>query len=366
MSLGATAACKKADNTAATGSGSAAAVAGSAAVAAGSGAAAAGSAAVAAGSAAAVVADTKPAAMTQATGDDLSLLPVDAELVLGINFQSLQSSALWKQFVEPQMMKNMDELEKFKAKCGFNPLEKVTSVAMGLSNLGPNLKPTGAIVVHGLDKAAMMSCFDKMKEESAAKGTEITKDGDVVILNNTKEGMKSAAMFVNDTTMLMALGGDKDKLALIAKGDAALKTSPMFVDMFGKVNAQHTLWGLMKGSSKVFAPLAGANIKFKAVYGSLNITDGLQIEGRARMDSADQATSLAAMANSKAAQMKMMVDKLDVGVDGNDVKGSVMISAEKLKSLMGLMGMGMGGGGGGMGGGDDHGGAEHDDKPPTP
>src|SRR5689334_397692 len=64
----------------------------------------------------------KPAvAPSGAVGDDLSLLPVDSEAVMGINFSQLQSSALWKKFVEPQMMKGEfpQKLAEFKTKCGF-------------------------------------------------------------------------------------------------------------------------------------------------------------------------------------------------------------------------------------------------------
>jgi hypothetical protein len=49
-----------------------------------------------------------------------------------------------------------------------------------------------------------------------------------------------------------------------------------------------------------------------------------------------------------------MVDKLEVGNDGSDVKVSVAMSQQKLEGLvknLGAMFGGRGGGGGGMGGG---------------
>ncbi|MBA3542008.1 MAG: hypothetical protein H0T79_20500 [Deltaproteobacteria bacterium] len=300
-----------------------------------------------AGSAAVAVtkaADPAPVAMSQATGDDLSLLPANSEIVLGINFQQLQASPLWKQFVEPQMMKDMSKIEEFKAKCGFNPLESVQTISMGMTNVGGSTKPDVSMVVHGLDKTKMSACFDKMKDEAAAKGSEITKDGDVVLVKNA-EGM-AAMTFVNDTTMIIsAPNGSKDSLMKMAKGDSALKSSQQFVDMFSKINAHDTIWGLANGSSKAFAMAANAGMKFKAVYGSVNVTDGLALDVRARMDSADQATSLVTMAKGKADQVKGMVDKLDITNDGADVKVNVAMSQEKLKALAGLAMSGMGGGG---------------------
>src|SRR5258707_5518714 len=42
----------------------------------------------------------------RADKDDLSLLPVDSEVVGGLDFQQLQGSLLWKQFVGPMLAKN--------------------------------------------------------------------------------------------------------------------------------------------------------------------------------------------------------------------------------------------------------------------
>jgi hypothetical protein len=338
LGLGMATACKKADN--------------------GPGAGSSGSAAIATGGTA-PSGDKAPGAIPQATGDDLSLLPARSELVMGINFQQLQQSAMWKQLVEPQLAKNMDSIEKFKAKCGFNPLETIKSISLGVSGVGAG-KPTGAMVIHGLDKAKTIECIsEKMKEDIAAKGTEITKDGDVVVMKD-KDGMVSAMTFINADTALLALGGDKVRLAELAKGDAALKSSPMFVDMFGKLKNTDTVWGLMNGSSKVFEPAAQANIKFKAVYGSINITDAVNLAVRVRMDSADQATSLVTMAKGKAAQLKGFVDKLEITTDGNDARVDIAVSPDKLKMLMQLAG-----GMGGMGGG-SMGGSEPAEAPPAP
>src|SRR5262245_24044568 len=62
-------------------------------------------------------------APTGGAADDLSLLPVDSEAVMGLNFSQLQQSALWKKFVEPQMMKGdfPQKMAQFKDKCGFDP-----------------------------------------------------------------------------------------------------------------------------------------------------------------------------------------------------------------------------------------------------
>lgn len=332
----ATTACKKSEPAAGGGSGSAAAP----------GSAAAGGAQAPTGDTGGTPAAAGGGAMTKSQSDDLSLLPVKSEVVLGINFAQMQGGQLWKDNVAPQIAKNMEKLEEFKAKCGFDPLASIKSLTLGLSNLGEG-KPTGAVVVRGLDKGKTTDCLvNKMKDEIAAKGGSVTQDGDYIVMKD-KDGTTSTAKFIADDVLLMAAGGDKAQLDTYAKGDTALKSSPMFVDMFGKLKSTDTVWGLLRGDSKALEPLAGMGVKVKAIYGSVNVTDNVTASLRARVENPDQAATIVTMINGQVAKAKMFMDKVDVGTEGNDVKVDAMITAEKLKALQSLAGMG---GGGGMGG----------------
>ena len=160
-----------------------------------------------------------------AGADDLSLLPVDSEMVMGLNFAQLQQSALWKQFSPKLMEKAAGGLAEFKATCGFDPLEAVKSVSMGLKGLGGDA-PDGAIVVHGLDKAKVMACVDKAKDEAAKKGTEITVDGDVFIV---KDKSVSRSRSRSSTTRhaarrRSARRAPRTRVIAAAKGTSTLKT----------------------------------------------------------------------------------------------------------------------------------------------
>lgn len=294
---------------------------------------------------------------TDASGSDLSLLPVDSEMVIGLNIAQLQQSALWKQFSPKIMDKIAGGLADFKADCGFDPLDAIKSISMGMKNLGGGGEPDGAIVIHGPDKAKVLACVDKEKAKAKEKGTEMSVDGDVVLMKD-KNGATSAFTFVNDTTMLGVIGskGTKDGVKEAAKGGSALKTSATFVDMYSKINTQDSLWMLINGNSPALAKASGMGIKPKAVFGSINLTDGLTLDFRVRMASPDEAKSLVGMMQGQVGnpQVKQMFDTLDITGDGNDAKVSVKMSAQKLQALVamvgGMMGGMMGAGGGGMGG----------------
>jgi hypothetical protein len=74
---------------------------------------------------------------------------------------------------------------------------------------------------------------------------------------------------------------------------------------------------------------------------------------RVRVDSPDQAKTLADLGNKQAAGAAMFVDKLEISADGADIHASMSISNTKLHTLMQFAAMGRqqhaGGGGGGGG-----------------
>ena len=288
-----------------------------------------------------------------AAGDDMSLLPVDSEAVIGINFAQLSKSPLWQQFVAPKLG-NQAGIEKFKTLCGFDPMESLKSIAIGMKGLGGG-EPSGVIVVHGYDKTKAMACFDKDGVTEAEKdGSKVTIDGDVVLVTD-KSGKQVGFTFVNDSTAIAVLGPDaasKDGIKKVAGGGSALKTSQTFIEMYQKINSNDSMWMVLNGNSPAFSKAAAMGVKMKALFGSLNVTDGLTLNFRMRLGTPDEATNMVAMAKGQLGQLKQFVDKVDVTSDGADVKIDVAMSKDKLMSLVGMMAGMMGGmGGGGMGGG---------------
>jgi hypothetical protein len=194
-----------------------------------------------------------------------------------------------------------------------------------------------------------MACLDKMKDEAAKDGSVITRDGDIVSVKS-KTGETFAFTYINDTTVLGVVGANANPAGVkaAAAGTSALKTSQAFTEMYSKINTADSLWILMNGNSKAFDKAAQMGFKPKAVFGSINVTDGLSVDMRVRLDTPDQAAQIANMANSQVAQFKQMVDKMVIVAEGADVKLNVALSTQKLEALIqqfaGMMG-GLGGGG---------------------
>jgi hypothetical protein len=241
----------------------------------------------------------------------------------------------------------------FKTACGFDPLEAIKSISAGMKTAGDD-KADGIVVVHGPDKGKVMACLPKAKEEAAKKGGDVVIDGDVFTFKG-KNDQQMVWTFVNNDTMIGAVGpqASKDALLAAAKGGSALKTSQTFVEMHSKINTKDSLWFLVNGNAPFMAKASQVGVKPKAVFGSLNVTDGLTLDMRIRLGSADEATQLVAMAKGQTSnpQVKAMFDKLDVSNDGADAKFSLAMSQQKLEAMAGMLGGLLGGMmGGGMGG----------------
>ena len=269
--------------------------------------------------------------------DDLSLIPVDSEAVFGVNWGQLQSSSLWKKVVEPEMRKDDDfiaNLGKFKERCGFDPMTTVTKLSIGMKGLGSDM-PDGVMVVHGLDKQKTLACSEKWNDDLAKEKVAVKRDGDIVtFIDDTNAGVGITFIGGDRALVVMGQGVNADSVKKAAQGGSTLSTSPSFVDMHGKITKDQSVWFLMNGTSKIFEDAAQMGLRPKAVFGSINVTDGLAADIRARLDSADQATQTVSSFKGQLASMASMFDKLDLTSDGADVKLVAAASKDKLDELV--------------------------------
>ncbi len=280
-------------------------------------------------------AGTKPTAA--AGGDDLAYLPAASDVVAQIDLAKLRGSALYKSFLEPKLREALEKEGKFaefKAKCGMDPVAEMTSISIGMTGSDD---PQGVVIVHGMDKAKSMACLEKSKAEMEAEGSKYTVDGEIITVT-AKEGKTSVMTFIDADSAVLQIGPavNKDTLAAVLAGTAGVKSSAAFMDLYGKTKAG-TVRFLVNGNMKQLQdnPMG---IKPKAVFGSIDITDGLGVFVAARLNSDAEATQLAATINGQVAQAKAFVTKADVTADGSDVRVDVAMSSEQMTALAGMAG----------------------------
>jgi hypothetical protein len=281
-----------------------------------------------------------------AASDDLSYLPVDSEAVVGINLGQVQQSSLWKQFIEPKLMSGeaQRKIAEIRTRCGLDPMTSVKSVSFGAKQ-GASGKPETVVIVHGLDKAKILACVDKSKDDLAKEGAEVSRDGDIVLIKDQR-GDPAALSFINDSTALVVIGenGTAAGVKRALAGGSTLKSSAGFLDRYKKVNTRDSIWMLVNGKILDKLPLS---MKARSLFGSINVADGLALDLRVQFESPDAATQVATLANGQAKQAQAYVDKAEFTNDGAEFHAVVAMSSQKLQALVsqlgGLMGAVMGG-----------------------
>lgn len=267
---------------------------------------------------------------------DLALIPADSDVVLGLDLAAAQKSALFRDLALPQLTKSGDisqVLETLKAKCNIDPLAAATKLTAGFKLAGRN--PDSVAVLHGLEKSKVLPCLDQVKEQLAAQQLEAVKDGDVVVIKGERGAI--GFTFISDTTAVIVGGSKANKEGVLAAAQAksTLPDSKEFASMYGRLNMADTAWFLVRGDTEMIAKnLERLNVRTKALFGTVNVTDGVEAHMFVRAETEEQATKLRELMESQAGMAKSMMEKLEIEQEKADVKSTMKLTQQQLKSLV--------------------------------
>lgn len=283
---------------------------------------------------------------------DLGYLPADADTVIGMNFALVRESELWKRFVVPQLG-TVGGFREVEALCGFDPLDSLGSVSIGLKGIGEadDKHMSGSIVVHGFDKTKAMSCFDKQGLREAEKGgAKIAIADGVVFVTDAERNFHVAFTFVDDTTALIVIGpaaATKEGVARVAAGDGKLATASTFAATLQNVNTDNAMWMMASPQSKMFDDALTeipelADVKPGTFYLSLGVTDALALDIGVGLGTPAAVARVVAHLKSKLDEgfAKTMIatyfDQVDVFADGSDLIVSLAVSGEQIAQMMAM------------------------------
>lgn len=296
-----------------------------------------------AGQAAAGAAPGKTAekAPVAAAAGDMAYLPADSDVIAQLDLARVRQADLFKEFVEPKMNEEMNkdaEFAEFKTTCGIDPLAEMKTVAFGIKANGNDMQNM-VLVVHGIDKAKAIACADKMKEKATAKGGTVTIDGDTVVLTKAGEAETMAFAGVGADVLVLQFGKGvtKDTLKEIVAGQKGASTSATFMELYGKTK-EGALRFLVNGNASFMQKAGGMGPKPKALFGTLDGAGGLSLDMRMRLEDAAAAKGLVDMAQSQMAQAKQFFTKADVTADNADVHIDLVMTSEKFKQVIQMVG----------------------------
>ncbi len=261
--------------------------------------------------------------------DPLGFLPADAEIVMGLDVDSVRTSALWPHLSAKITASAGSQLAAFQQQCGFDPMSTVHRIRLGIKNLKAD-KPEGVLVISGLDRPQLMGCL--------VKGGTALIEGDFVTFEAAKNNGTQAAMaFVDASTVVVSLGptANKAQVKTVLASGAPLRSSAAFTALFGKTDVEASLWGVMNSNSSMFDQLAaGIGTRPQAVFGSVRLNPGMTVNMHMRLDTPAAATQLAGMANSQLGMARGFVTKLDVTTEASDVVVAVAMDDQQLNALI--------------------------------
>jgi len=269
---------------------------------------------------------------TATIADPLGFLPLDSELVLGVDGDQIRKAGLWAA-IAPRL-EGSPELAKFKQECGFDPTTTLHHVRTGLRVINGD-QAEGVIVAGGLDRARLMACAEKMDASDQTLEVDrgvvrITTPGGPIVVMTFVDASTAVAQFSKTATR-------ETLLAALAAG-TPLRASTAFVAMLGQVDLGATLWGFANGTSTMFDQVRAMGVKPTAVFGSVKLTPGVAANLHVRLDTPDAATTLATSAQGQLGMAQAFFDKLSVVAQGSDLVVTAVMSDDQVQNLIGLMG----------------------------
>ncbi len=283
----------------------------------------------------------RPPIMVAASSDALAYLPIDSEVVAVVEMRQLRASAVWKRFEPLILAKAGESLAEYRQACGYDPLAALRRVSIGLRGLDA-AKPTGVIVIKGIERDATLTCVEKMRSV-LPPGSSI--DHDIVTVAGAHGDPPTVLTFVDPTTLVILVGPNANAVALgdVIHHGVPLRGSPAFVQLLNDIQLTDSLWFVINGSAKFLDKAAMLGFRPKAVTGSLNLSNGLVSAARLRLDSPAQADQIATMAQGQLQAVSTMVDEITVSADDSDVVLRLRMTQEQVETMIGLFGGILGG-----------------------
>jgi hypothetical protein len=249
--------------------------------------------------------------------DPLGFLAIDSEIVMQLDLAQVRRSTLWTRFEPLVMAKAASTLDQIKLACGFDPLQMIRRVVVGMKHVdAPH--PDTVIVLRGLERDRTMRCF---VQTLGRDPTIATMDQGIVVIPRKNGDTPLALAFADASTLLLVGGPDvtADTMRAVLEAGTPLRGSPGFLDMFDQLDHERAAWFLINGNAKALQQMAALGVSPRGVFGSVDLTSGIAADLRLRTDDATKAQQFAAMVQGQLGAAKPFFDKIEVGVRDADI-----------------------------------------------
>ena len=257
------------------------------------------------------------------SGDELAYLPVDSEMVFGLDVARMRSSPLWARFEPRIAAEAKSDLDMIRTTCGFDPTQTVKHVSLGFSSKDDEL--AGVVVIRGIVAAHMLDC---LASEFGKGGDAITDRGVVIV--DPKSHKASAWTIVGNDTVVAQIGPgvNHDSLMAIVASGTPLRSSPIFMSMYEHLEHGASAWGVVNGASHAIDFFE--DVRPRTIDGTIVEGDGMRIAVRFKMATPANAQTLSDMV-AKDLSSAPFLTRHDASVTGSTLKVDITLTGDQLE-----------------------------------
>jgi len=261
--------------------------------------------------------------------DTLGFLPADSEIVVGIDGSQIRSTAVWAQFSGKVEKILADELADVRNACGFDPLQTVDRVSLGLRAEEPG-RFTGVVVVRGVG-AGTMGCI----RTRMGKGGEVTDDRGIAIMEH--HGEQSGWTMIGSTLIAQfAPHVSYDTMQAVLASGSPLRTSRVFMGLYSQLPHGASVWGVINGKTRLFDELDSSGMRPVTALGTVTMSDRIVIAGRAVFRDDATAGKVDALMKQSLAQLSKFTEHAESRQEGASVIVGMSISEAQLQLVFGF------------------------------
>lgn len=268
-----------------------------------------------------------------ASNDELAFLPIDAELVVGLDFTQMRASEVFQQ-LESQLLGAFDtELRKLRD-CGLDPVRSIQRVTLA-GKLDAQERFTGVLVVRGVDGARTLSCLAKA---GASEGTVTHVDGVVTVTRADRDNV--AAGLAGATTLVVRIAADasRETLGVVLASGAPLRASRVFMALYARREPGASVWGMINGQAAFMGSARQLGVDPRSVDGTLTLTDRLTAVVRLTFASDADADRLVQTLAPMLGGARAMFERFDARADGSVARFDLVATEAQVRALVGTMG----------------------------
>ena len=230
-----------------------------------------------------------------AAKEDLAYLPVNSDIVATIDAAGMRNSALYGRFAPKLLGEISNEMGEVKKRCGFDPMQKLSALTIGVRPSAASEKmPAGVVVVHGFAESDLNKCYESLSAEEKTN-IHVRKEGGTWLMGDNEVSV--AVGFISADTMVAVIESGATPLtaADFAKAlatEGSVLSSPGFAAAWtGTPKGQARF--LINAASTWFNDARSAMPGAKLLSGGISVTSEITGSIAFAFDTADHAKALA-------------------------------------------------------------------------